>query len=778
MKVRAWDTETTIGDIGEEVSPFRPGIWVVAHAWVDTEVDADLNPTTIHDTLSGPSPLGKATARYYTERPEDGWLAEVLDGCDLMVMANGSYDLSVALHHYPKNLDAYKAWVNRGGRIWDVLQAEYTLRGAHSDVQMLSLDQVCVKYGGRVKEDQVKAMWAAGVNTPDIPRHILLDYLRGTMDRQEGHPGDIGNTMLSYLGQVKLRQYKAMAKAIALDMMAVQACEEMARNGIYMDQQMGEELRVDAIARMEAAQAEFLTFIPEEHQPHINPNSRSVKSAVLFGGDVTYDVRMYQARDGREALEPFPVDEQDYPKKTIKVPMINEDGTPVLYKSGKQMGEQKYRNESVPDTDKDPKYRIRQVTFALPRRVTPPEGSLGDDGIYSTASQVLDQITDQDPAITAMRELAMWTKDVGTSYWKLDSKGNKKGMMSRIGPDGLIHPSFRMNTTTTQRMSCDKPNMQQTSKKSRVKEALQSRHGSAGSIVQADFQSLESFVVALLTGDPATLRDLNDPHFDMHCAAVAFFKRCTVADAIAKCKGDNADPEWKALRQTMKGANFAYEYGAGAVTIARTADISLEEAQRFIEFREQLYPTAVKFERDLHTSVNANVRYTGEEARDPDDPRFTYRRGYGYYRGVTGRTWAFELRPAGKAGRKAGVTESVPPTATGNFPFQGTGADWAKAAIAIGFRMSCLDQFPARMIAVVHDAIYADCQKINEEATARAVATCMHYSNDVVGYLGVDMKARVPYSLGHGPSWGEEHELHVEPLALPFTVQSIFEYAS
>ena len=74
---------------------------------------------------------------------------------------------------------------------------------------MLSLDELCLRYGCDTKVDEVKLLWEAGVQTEDIDPDLLRVYLIGE-DLPNGgrREGDIGNTR-----DVFIRQAEAIRKA-------------------------------------------------------------------------------------------------------------------------------------------------------------------------------------------------------------------------------------------------------------------------------------------------------------------------------------------------------------------------------------------------------------------------------------------------------------------------------------------------------------------------------------------------------------------------------------
>ena len=192
--IRAWDTEAVVRPwCTKDINPLSPEAWLVAHAWADNK------PSVV---AGHKLPFTKPTYRYFEGKPEDGWFKEVLAGADILTGANIKFDLLLALMAGPKNRQAYRCWVNKGGRIWDILLAEYLLDG-HTGTEagaVLRLNNVAVRYGGNIKHDQVAALIDQGVPVNQIDKSLLLAYLCGEYVDGSCTHGDIGNTMLACLG--------------------------------------------------------------------------------------------------------------------------------------------------------------------------------------------------------------------------------------------------------------------------------------------------------------------------------------------------------------------------------------------------------------------------------------------------------------------------------------------------------------------------------------------------------------------------------------------------
>ncbi|CUF02065.1 mitochondrial DNA polymerase I protein D, putative [Bodo saltans] len=101
-----------------------------------------------------------------------------LDGYDVLVGHNFKFDL---LHLWQ---DAeLRAFLKRGGKIWDTMYGEYLLTGHQVKLgRGAGLEDVAKSYGGQIpKLDEVKQAWATGKQTYDIPYATLKEYLIGDL---------------------------------------------------------------------------------------------------------------------------------------------------------------------------------------------------------------------------------------------------------------------------------------------------------------------------------------------------------------------------------------------------------------------------------------------------------------------------------------------------------------------------------------------------------------------------------------------------------------------
>lgn len=774
-----WDIETTTTtSFKRKANPFDSENW-----------------TVLHGMRRGDQ---QELWRFGSERPKDGWLLPVLEGTRFLAGFNIKFDLLHALHNNPKNLEAWMAFVARGGLVWDCQLAEYLLNGMGQKEHMLSLDEVSPRYGGDLKHDEVKALWAAGVNTHHIEPELLHRYLGGGLNGSgEYQQGDLENTQQIALAQIQRAREAGQVNSILLNMGALIATTEMERNGMWVDKARGEKIAAELEATIAELRVELDKFLPETPFT-FNWGSPRQKSALIFGGVVMYDDTEYLIRSASapEGTETWWCEARDgampagwahvYSNKTEKH-FILDNGTTmecgeylgklegghyesvpaqVFFASGKNKGEAKTKNVTVPDHTKPKKCACR-VPYTFPQLTRPePEWEGSTPGVYSTSADIIESLGNRDlPFLKAMARLQKLNKDLGTYYITTDEKtGEQKGMLTMVGPDGIVHHQLNHTSTVTGRLSCSNPNLQNLTKGdgSQVKSLFRSRWGADGCIIQSDFSSLEVYVQAILTHCRALIDDLKKG-VDMHCMRVAAKEGKPYDEVLLLCKGDDdkgIEPvsEWKYKRTAAKEFSFQRAYGAGADKIAETTGMAVDDVKALIEAEGLRYPEVDEFYVELHKTLMANRRPTSTFVPHPTAPgKPMCQLGRSFYRTPDGALYGFMESPVPHfMVRKGQPLASFSPTEERNYPVQGTGGTWMKAALWLLVRV-----FYARknwggralMVNSVHDAAYADTHNSVMLEVAREVHACMLEASTLMEYLfNWPLPLPVPSETTAGPS--------------------------
>ena len=759
-----WDIETSIHtSYKRKANPFDPANIVVASGY---KFKDDVANTGMYFGRLG--------------KKDFDWFTRLLDNTKLLVGFNIKFDLLYALRE-PQNYEAWQQWIVNGGQVWDCQLAEYLLQGMDQTSHMLSLEDVSIKYGGTLKVDEVKALWQAGISTEDIDRDLLMRYLVG-----EGQDlGDIGNTELVFLKQLEIARKVGQVKSIMLNCGAVLCTVEMERNGMFVDLELGHELAKKVAQELQETQARLWHYLPADLPFQFNWNSPKQKSALIFGGTVKYERREYKliddsfTFDADHALQAYAQKDEvhyllddgttmeclwwEHCYHTEHGFADNEATTRVQYKSGKNAGEFKTKKVKVDDLTK-PKTRMGEDLYEFKGFTTPnPEWQGAEPGVYSTGSDVIEALGNRD--IPFLKDLARSTslgKDLGTYYITTDDEGKSKGMLTMVQPDSIIHHMLNMCSTVTARLSSSNPNLQNIPKgsKSDVKLVFKSRFAN-GVICQSDFTALEIYIQAILSQCRQLITDLL-AGLDLHCVRVSQKEGIEYDEAHRLCKVE-AVPEWDKKRTDAKVFSFQRAYGAGVKKISDSTGIPIEDVEALVAAELERYPEIEPFFAAVGNRISQAKVPTNTYIQHPDKPGLTIQLGRGYYRTPDNKLYSYREQPSPAYMLKRGVEKSFSPTEIKNYIVQGTGGEWAKAAMWLALKLFYkYKNFGglALLVNQVHDAIYGDFDaSVSLRAAAALHAAMEEASTFMEWYFGWPIPVPVPSDTTIGKTMKDEDKV-------------------
>jgi len=359
--------------------------------------------------------------------------------CLIGLKDNGIYDIEYTEHPYRDDLDRVQSvinnhdmlvgfnikfdlhWIRKYGidfqekRIWDCQLVHFMLTGQSKPYP--SLNQVCEHYGLETKLDVVKEeYWKNGIDTNEIPRDILEEYLQKDLDLTEQ----------VYLKQLEdLEANSHLKRLISLHNQDLLVLEEMEFNGVLYDQDkseiLGNELE-EQIAKLDKRLYTFHNF------DLFNPSSVDHVSALLYGGSIKFRI---QEPDG-------------------------------VYKSGQKQGQVRLR------------WIDKEIEF--PRLVKPLKGSeLEKEGLFSTDEQTLRSLAGSKKASEVIKIIltrAVLEKRM-TAYYK----GLVNLITEQNWERGHIYGQLNQCVARTGRLSSSKPNLQNFD--SEIKGLLLSRYKEA-----------------------------------------------------------------------------------------------------------------------------------------------------------------------------------------------------------------------------------------------------------------------------------------------------------
>lgn len=774
MSYTTWDIEcTTRTSFKRKANPFDPLNWVVTHGFKRKGGEV-----TEH--------------RFGSQRPGPGWLAPVLEGCRLLIGFNIKFDLLHALQDRD-NLEVWMGWVAGGGQVWDCQLAEYLLCGMGQKDQMLSLDDVAPRYGGNPKIDEVKALWAAGVDTPDIEPALLTRYLCGGLDEHGvWQMGDVENTEKIALGQIARAREAGQLNSILLNMGALLFTVEAERNGMFVDKPKGLELAAKLEQKVTELGNNLAQYLPKDLPFDFKWSSRFHKSALIFGGSIKYPRREYMlAKEcGFSGAGEYVFDDQfDGPEDMAahiayatksEYHYVLADGSTmecswyehvrdtewqgtspeakerVLFAGGKQKGEAKTKKVTVPDRSK-PKSRMGTDTYTFPRVTAPAKKwETSEPGVWSTASDVIEELGSRGiPFLTLLAELQKLAKDLGTYYITTDEDGKQTGMLTLVDALGIIHHKLNMCSTVTARLSSSDPNLQNIPKgnNSDIKTVFVSRFGPEGKIIQSDFSSLEVYVQAILTECKQLIADLKSG-LDLHVVRLAAKEHRPYEEVLALCKGPKAEKEWDYKRTAAKVYSFQRAFGAGVPKIAAETGMSEEEVQALSDAEDARYPEIPAYYSNITEVIKANRKPAGIHVPHPEVRGVMCHIGQSSFRTPDQKLYTYRESPSPAWLVRRGVTASFSPTEIKNYVVQGTGGEWAKAAMWLSVRaFYATRNFGglALLVNQVHDAVYVDAHCTVDIDAAATLHACMEGASDLMEHL---FKWKIPVPVPSDTTWG------------------------
>lgn len=444
-----------------------------------------------------------------------------------------------------------------------------------------------------------------------------------------------------------------------------------------------------------------------------------------------------------------------------------EHGPALRYKSGKNAGELKVTRADLPDYSK-PKGRTAKRPYQFPGYVTPKKEWEGaDKRAYSTASDVIKELepqADKVPFLKAFVGLTNVAKDLSTYYITEDEKTKeRKGMLSLVGDDGIVHHSLNMVNTITGRLSSHAPNLQNVSKgnKSQVKTLFTSRFGDGGKIVTSDFSSLEVYVQAILTNCKQLIEDLREG-LDLHVVRLAAKEKMPYEEVYKLAKGYTDEQgvkhppvkEWDYKRTGAKAFSFARAFGAGNSTIAQNTGMTVEEVEALSAAEDKRYPEINLYYSGVEDQIKEN-RKPFRTIPHPAVPGVMCHIGTSHFKTPDGKIYTYSEYPAPDYKLRSGITATFMPTEIKNFSTQGTGAEWMKAAMYLTLReFYRLGNFGGRALIVntVHDAAYLDA---SEDVALQAAATLHACMLEASTYMEHKFKWRIPVAVPSDTSWGD-----------------------
>jgi DNA polymerase-1 len=336
-------------------------------------------------------------------------------------------------------------------------------------------------------------------------------------------------------------------------------------------------------------------------------------------------------------------------------------------------------------------------------KLVPPDGTRRTaSGNYSTSAEVLESLSGKHPVIDLLLEYRELSKLKSTYLDALPEQVNPA--------TGRIHTSYNQAGAVTGRIASSNPNLQNIPIRTELgRQVRQAFIASPGfSLLSVDYSQVELRIAAHMSNDQAMQAAFRAGQ-DIHTA--------TAAGILGK----SLDSVTKEERRNAKAINFGLLYGMSPYGLTRSSDLTLAEAEDFVEAYFKQFP-GVKAYLD-------NMR------------RLAARQGY--VETLLGRRRYFPgLKSGGNpATRAREEREAI------NAPIQGTAADIMKIAMNRVAHALAENHSPSRMLLQVHDELVLECPEKDLKKTTQIVRTMMENAYNLV----IPLKTEARY----GHDWGD-----------------------
>lgn len=336
-------------------------------------------------------------------------------------------------------------------------------------------------------------------------------------------------------------------------------------------------------------------------------------------------------------------------------------------------------------------------------KLTPPDRTQRtSSGYYSTSAAVLESLRGRHPVVDLILEYRELSKLKSTYVDALPQQVNPQ--------TGRIHTSYNQAGIVTGRIASSDPNLQnipiRTELGRQVRKAFVAENG--WTLLSVDYSQVELRIVAHMSNDPAMLAAFRAGQ-DIHTATAA---------AIYRIPQDDVTKE---MRRHAKAINFGLIYGMSAFGLTRTTDLTLAEAEDFVEAYFQQFPR-VKLYLD-------NIRRQASRL--------------GYVETLLGRRRYFpNLKTQGNQNiRNREEREAI------NAPIQGSAADIIKIAMLQVPPAINKAGLAGRILLQVHDELVLECPAEQVNETARLICQVMEEA--------YNLKAPLRTEARYGRNWGE-----------------------
>jgi DNA polymerase-1 len=517
------------------------------------------------------------------------------------------------------------------------------------------LTDVAQSYGLEPKLDKVATYWARGKETRDIPKHLIHEYVLDDCEKAY----DI------YIGQQEKIAGLQIEKLVALQNEFQMSLSDMEKNGFNFDIKRAMDIRNEALARVVEIEEQMFEFHGEEH---FNMGSDTQLKVFLYGGTLKMSYEEWTIRECK--TRPWSYYSPLKREKTIE--------------------------------------NFKGMGFVLPKNA---EGYTDKDTLTRLVCKSKKQ--------KAIKKLLLEYSHVNRVANTLLNRKETKGLLTKIMPDGFIHPSLNMTVTATGRLSSSDPNSQNMPRgnTSPIKTCIIPRFDK---ILQIDLSQIEWRGAAELSQDQEMIHEVNNG-IDQHGAA------CVDLMELELTKENRFDAKVFNFRMIYGGTAYGYYMDS------KMPNFSLKKWSRTVK--------------------NFFAKYFGLKAwQDKNVQHVLYE---GTLQLFTGRWFKFH--------KSKYVDEIITynDRQIKNYPVQGlAGGDILPLACVIIRRALQERGLKSLMILTVHDSIVFDAHENEiEELKELTLTVVRNLPAYIKAYWGYDWGTNLDGEVEIGPNYGEMKEV-------------------
>ncbi len=345
----------------------------------------------------------------------------------------------------------------------------------------------------------------------------------------------------------------------------------------------------------------------------------------------------------------------------------------------------------------------KQLAHILFEKLKLPAAKKGKSGVSSTDVGVLTDLKNIHPIAEYLLEYRTLNKLINTYINVLPKMINPKTKR--------IHTSFNQTVTATGRLSSSDPNMQNIPVRDEIGRDIRKAFVSEGDniLLSADYSQIELRILAHIAEDKVLIEAFKNNE-DIHTRTVM---------ELYNLKKDEVTPE---MRRMAKVINYGVIYGMSSFGLAKELDISVKDAQEFIDNYFLRYKGIKNYIENIKEKIQKD----------------------GFIENLFGRKrYLPDLNGLPKQQQNFIIRTAI------NTPIQGTAADLIKIAMIELDKYFSKNKFKSKMLLQVHDELIFEVTPDELDKVKKIVKEKME---NVYKF-----KVPITADIGYGKNWAEAH---------------------